>query len=284
LCIDFTRLNESVKRENFPLPATDQFLAQLDGATVFSRLDCNNGFHQIELDEKSQELTTFITPFGRFCYKRLPFGISSGPEIFHREMWHILSGIPGVIVDIDDMLVSGRNKKEHDARLIAVLSNMHEVRVTLNDKCVFATDRVKFLGHIITPEGIHIDEAKVEAITKFPRPENVADLRRLLGMVNHLAKFASHLAEISQPLRELLKKDVEWIWDAPQEQAFQQIKVKLSTAPVLAHYSAEKPTKVSADASSYGLGGVLLQKEGQEWKPVFYALRSLSDTEKGMLK
>ena len=280
LCIDFTKLNESVKRENYPLPTTDQLLAQLDGATLFTKLDCVNGFHQIELDEKSQELTTFITPFGRYCYKRMPFGISSGPEVFHREMSHLLSGIQGVIVDIDDVLVCGRNQQEHDTRVKAVLAKMQDAGITLNDKCVFSTDKVKFLGHIITPEGIHIDDEKVKVITNFPRPENISDLRRLLGMVNHVGKFAPNLSDTTKPLRDLLKKETEWTWDTPQEQAFEKIKEQLSTAPVLAHYSPEKPTKVSADASSYGIGGVLLQREGTDWKPVFYASRSLSETEK----
>ncbi|XP_041370035.1 uncharacterized protein K02A2.6-like [Gigantopelta aegis] len=113
LCVDLTKLNESVKRENCPLPSSDQLLAQLAGATVFTKLDCNSGFHQVPLDEGSQELTTFITPFGRFCYKRLSFGISSGPEVFHHIMSQLLSNIPGVICDIDDVLVSGRSQQEH---------------------------------------------------------------------------------------------------------------------------------------------------------------------------
>ena len=152
LCIDFTKLNESVRRENFPLPTTDQLLAQLDGATVFTKLDCNSGFHQIPLHPDSQELTTFITPFGRYCYKRLPFGISSGPEVFHREMTCILEGIPGVICDIDDVLVFGRNQQEHDDRLKLVLQKMKETGVTLNEKCKFSQDSVKFLGHMISKE------------------------------------------------------------------------------------------------------------------------------------
>ena len=99
LCIDFTKLTESVRQENCPLPTTDQLLAQLDGATAFTKLDCNSGFHQIPLHPECQVLSTFITIFGRYCYKRLPFGISSGPESFHREMTCILEGIPGVICD-----------------------------------------------------------------------------------------------------------------------------------------------------------------------------------------
>ena len=157
LCIDFTKLNESVRRETFPLPTTDQLLAQLDGATVFIKLDCNSGFHQIPLHPESQELTTFITPFGRYCYKRLPFGISSGPEVFHREMTRILVGIPGVICDIDDVLVFGRNQQEHDSRLGIVLQKMKEAGVTLNEKFKFSIDSVRFLGHMISNEGIHMD-------------------------------------------------------------------------------------------------------------------------------
>ena len=279
ICVDLTKPNESVRRENFPLPFTDQFLAQLSGAKVFSKLDCNSGFYQIPLHEESQELTRFITPFGRYCFKRLPFGISSGPEVFHREMTRILSEVPGVIVDIDDVLISGRSQQEHDERLRSVLERMQEAGVTLNEKCVFSVDTIKFLGHIISQEGIKVDSAKVEAITNLPRPTNIQELRRLLGMVNHIGKFAPNLADITKPLRDLLKKENSWTWDTQQETAFQILKKQLSTAPVLAHYSPEKETKVSADASSYGLGGVLLQKDGQDWRPVFYASRSLTDTE-----
>ena len=279
ICVDYTKLNESVKRENFPLPAIDQLLAQLDGATVFSKLDCNKGFHQIPLSEESQELTTFITPFGRFCYQRLPFGISSGPEVFHREMTHILAGLPGVVCDIDDILIGGKGQEEHDARLRKVLDRLDKAGVTLNEKCELSTKEIKFLGHIITPSGISIDPSKVEAIAEMPTPEDVPGLRRLLGMVNHVAKFAPNLAEVSKPLRDLLKKDSDWIWEDPQEKSFQEIKKLLSSAPVLQHYGAKKPTKVSADASSFGMGGVLLQKDAEGWKPVQYASRSFTDTE-----
>lgn len=279
ICVDYTKLNDSVRRENFPLPTTDHLLAQLSGATVFSKLDCNSGFFQIPLDEESQLMTTFITPFGRYCFKRLPFGISSGPEVFQREMSHMLAGIPGVVCDIDDVLISGRDKEEHDSRLRIVLQRMKEAGATLNEKCVFSVKKIKFLGHIISENGIEIDPEKVEAITNLPRPQNVAELRRLLGMVNHVGKFIPNLAEITKPLRDLLKEEISWTWDSHQETAFQSIKKHLTQAPVLIHYNSEKPTKVSADASSYGMGGVLLQKEGEDWKPVFYASRSLTNTE-----
>ena len=126
LCVEFTKLSQSVKREKFPLPSIDQLLAE----QIFTKLGCNSEFHQIVLHKDSQKLTTFMTPFGRYCYKCLSFGISSGPEIFHCEMTHILSGIPGVICNIDDVLVSGRNQQEYDQRLKIVLQKMEAAGVT----------------------------------------------------------------------------------------------------------------------------------------------------------
>ena len=173
ICIDLTKLNEGVRRENFPLPCTDQLLAPLSGVTVFSKLDCNSGFDQISLDEDAQELTTFLTPFRGFCVKRLSFGIIYGSEVFHREMTHILSGVPDVIVDIDDVLISGRSQQEHDERLRSVLKRMQKAGITVNEKCVFSVDTIRFLGHIISQEGIKMDPAKVEAITSLQRPTGV---------------------------------------------------------------------------------------------------------------
>lgn len=129
------------------------------------------------LHEDSQKLTTFITPFGRYCYKRLPFEISSGPEIFHREMTHILSGIPGVICDRDDVLVSGGNQPEPDQRLKMVLKRMEAAGITLNEKCVFSARKTKFIGHIISEDGIQVDPEKIRAIVNLARPQNVSELR-----------------------------------------------------------------------------------------------------------
>ena len=208
LCVDFTKLNESERRETFPLPTTDQLLAQQDGATVFTKLECDSGFHQIPLHPENQELTIFITPFGRYCYKRLPFGISWKKEIFHREMTRVLEGIPGVICDVDDVLVFGRNQQEHDSRLRIVLLKMKEAGVTLSEKCKFSVDSVKFLGHMISNEGIQIDPEKVQAISNFPRPTNISELRRFLGIVNHVKSFAPYMADTTKPLRDLIKKEI----------------------------------------------------------------------------
>lgn len=190
ICVDLTRLNESVKRERHPLPAVDQTLAQLSGAKVFTKLDANSGFWQIPLSPESALLTTFITPFGRYHFRRLPFGISSAPEHFQRRMSEALSGLSGTVCLMDDILVHGTTREEHDERLRLVLQRLSSLGMTLNsEKCTFAQSSVEFLGHVINSEGIKPDPNKVSAIVRFATPANVSDVRRFLGMVNQLSKF-----------------------------------------------------------------------------------------------
>jgi hypothetical protein len=185
ICMDLSRLNESVCRERHTLPAVDQTLAQLAGAKEFTKLYANSGFWQIPLSPKSALLTTFLSPEGRFCFQRLPFGISSAPEHFQRRMSDILVGVDGVVCMMDDILIHGRTKLEHDERLKIVLYRLQDAGVTLNtQKCRFSQSRVIFLGHRMNEEGIQPDPEKVAAIWEFHTPRSVGDVRRFLGMVN----------------------------------------------------------------------------------------------------
>ena len=280
ICVDLKRLNQCVMREVHPLPKVDNTLAKLSGAKFFSKLDANSGFWQIPLSHKSRLLTTFITPFGRFCFNKLPFGIASAPEHFQKRMSSILKGIKGVVCLMDDVLIFGSTKEEHDARLIDVLNKISRAGATLNkDKCLFGQEKITFLGHVIDKTGISPDPDKVSAILKMKPPTSITELRRFMGMVNQLGKFSSRLATISQPLRTLLSKQAVWAWGQSQDTAFQAVEDDLTTSPLLALYNPRIPTKVSADASSYGLGAVLLQKHTDRWRPVAFASCSMSEVE-----
>lgn len=281
ICVDLTRLNLSVKRERHPLPAVDQTLALLAGAKVFTKLDANSGFWQIPLAPASSLLTTFITPFGRYCFHRLPFGISSAPEHFQRRMSEALSGMTGTVCMMDDILVHGRTREEHDDRLREVLQRLSDLGMTLNsEKCLFAQSSVKFLGHVIDSQGIRPDPNKVSAIEHFSRPTNVSDVRRFLGMVNQLSKFSPNLADMTQPMRELLVKENAWAWGDAQEKAFGSVKRALAASPVLALFDPNLETVLSADASNHGLGAVLLQRQlTSDLQPVAFISRSMTPTE-----
>ena len=211
----------------------------------------------------------------------LPNGISSGSEMFQKCMSRILEGLEGVSCSIDDVLVHAPIIELHDYRLQKVLERLSEAGVTLNiDKCTFRVPKIKFLGNVVSANGIEVDPDKVAAVVNLPAPKNVHEVRVFLGMVNHLSKFAEHLADKTKPIRDLMQKDSQWVWGTPQQQAFEKIKSILTAAPVLAVYDPNKDTEVSADASSFGLGGVLLQKqEDQTWRPVMFISRAPTPVE-----
>ena len=182
----------------------DTTLAQLSGSTVFRKLDVNSGFWQIPLAAEPKLLTTFITPFGRFCFSKLPFGISSAPEIFQYRMNEVLLGLPGVLCHIDDILVYGKDTTEHNTRLHATLQNIKTAGITLNVNKSW----IIFLDHVIDQNGISPDSKKTTAIQNVAAPTSVTELRWFMGMVNQMDKFSSNIAQISKPLRELLSSKV----------------------------------------------------------------------------
>ena len=280
ICVDLTRLNKAVHRESHPMSDVEASLAKLAGSKFYSKLDANSGFWQLPLSEESKSLTTFITPFGRYRFNRLPFGITSAPEIFQRTMSTILEGLPGVICHMDDILIHAATPAEHDQRVRMTMQRLQDNHVTLNDKCEFFKTKLRFLGNIVSAEGVSADPDKTKAIRAFPAPTNVSELQRFLGLVNEFSKFIPGYAEINQPLRQLLRKDNAWVWGPSQKQSFETIKDHLVSPAALAHYDPHRVTIVAADASAYGLGAVLLQIDANgDRRAVCHASRSLTETE-----
>ena len=190
ICVDLARLIQNVFIEYHLLPKVDNTLAQLTVAKKFAKLNVNSGFWQIPLTKTSQLLMTFITPVGRFCFNRLPFGISYAPELFQKCMNTMVVGLQGILCLMDDVLVYGQDQEEHDQRSEAVLQRMQAAGVMLNpDKCEFSKDQLKFLGRIIDKEGVRADPAKVQAILDLPPPSNVSQMHQFAAVVKVCCKL-----------------------------------------------------------------------------------------------
>ncbi|XP_054267078.1 uncharacterized protein K02A2.6-like [Macrosteles quadrilineatus] len=190
ICVDLSKLNNSVKRRFYPIPKIELSLAEIAGAKYFSKIDANSGFWQLNLAEESQDYTTFITPFGRYKFRKLPFGITSAPEEFQRRMSKALEGAKNCLVHIDDCLIWGRTKEEHDECLRAVLERVQANGITLNkQKSEFCKKTVTFLGFVLSKDGIKPDPSKVQAIVDLPAPRNANEVQRFMGMITFLAKF-----------------------------------------------------------------------------------------------
>ena len=176
-----------------------------------SKLDAASGFFQIPLKEESRDYTTFLTPFGRYRFKRLPMGIDVAPEIYQRKMCELLAGIDDVLVYMDDVRVYGRSKAEHDNTLREVLNRVRNAGLKLDkEKCHFNQTKLKFLGHIIMDNGIEISSNKIDSILKLKTPCNIRELRTVLGLVNFVTKFIRKAQTNLTPFNELLKKGVCW--------------------------------------------------------------------------
>ena len=275
LCIDPRDLNRALLRPHHPMRTVEEITMNLADATVFTVLDAKTSFWQIKLDDESSNLTCFNSPLGRHKFLRMPYGISSGSEVFQRTMEVLFEGYPCEII-VDDLLVYGKDLEEHDANLKRVLQRIRDVGLKLNkSKCRFRQSLVSYVGHLLTYKGIKPDPEKTKAINEIEPPADREALHRFLGMTNYVSKFIPSYSEETATLRQLLHKDVHYIWQPAHQEAFDKLKDAITHHPVLTFYDVHKPLTLTCDASQYGLGCACLQ----DGKPVAYASRSLTETE-----
>lgn len=281
LCIDMRQVNKAVLRETHPLPTIEDIRWKLNGATVFSRLDIKDAFHQLCLEDESKPLTTFITHKGLFRYKRLLFGISSASEQFQKIIEQLFSSCGNTVNFIDDIIVFGKTEQEHDVALQEVLKVVKSNDILLNkNKCAFKMYEIDFLGHRFNKNGMSPAQSKVKAIRNFRTPTTGEEVRSFLGLVNYVGAFIPDLATVSAPLRELTKNNVAFQWGSAEQEAFDRLLLLIGRPSSLSHFDAKLSTRVIADASPVGLGAVLIQFLEGVPKVVSYASKSLTETER----
>ncbi len=282
ICIDLTCVNKAIIPASYPLPTFDELTSQLAGSTLFSKIDLRWGYLQVKLAEDSRYLTTFITHEGMFQYKRLCFGISSGPSCFQQIVRGITAGLDGVVNLLDDLLIHGRTCHEHDTRLKAVLQRLSDHHATVNvDKTVLGAAELDFDGFRISADGVRPMTSHTKALRELKAPTNEKEVRSFLGATGFYIKFVPHYADIVEPLRNLLR-GVDWNWSCDCQKAFEQVVNSIASASHLAHFdtSAKATTVLTTDASSVALGACLSQIINGEERPVAFASRVLSSTER----
>ena len=282
MCVDLSHLNRYVKRERYQSATPAQAVADItaEDAKIFTKMDAKKGYHQCPLDEGSQDLTTFITPFGRFKFLRAPYGISSISEHYNRRMDEAFDGLLGFRRVVDDVVIYDNDPTQHTQHVRQFLQRCVEKKITLNvDKWKFAQSAVTFAGLCLSPEGYHVDPSIIQAIADFPTPANRTDLRSFIGMVNQLSSATATVATLLSPLRPLLRTRNEFVWSDDFEHAFKAAKASLTSAPTLAYFDPTKPTRLCTDASRQGLGFILQQQHADAWLIIQAGSRFLSDAE-----
>ena len=275
ICLDPKFLNNAIKRCPHKMPTLEEVNPKFAGAKIFSKLDAKAGYWSVPLEEKSQLLTTFRTPFGRYCFRRLPFGLNISQDIFQQRMDEFLENLDGCVGIADDICVFGRTEEEHDKHLIALMDAAKEYGLVFNsEKCTIKSDSISFFGNTYSEEGISPDPAKVQAITEMPEPKNPEDLQRFLGLLTYLGTFIPNLSSLAAPLRDLLKKDSVFIWEETHTIAVTKLKEAI-TSRIIGFYDVAKPISIEVDASMKGLGACLVQ----EGKPIAFASKTLTTTQ-----
>ena len=247
------------------------------GSTVFSKLDARHGFWSVVLDEESSYLTTFNSPFGRFRFTRLSFGLCVSQDVFQQKMDFILEKCGGAVGITDDIAVHGPSEKEHDANLhnLMLVARQHGLVFNL-DKCHIKETKITFFGMVFDAEGVHPDPAKVKAIKAIQEPQDTQELQTFLGIATYMAPFIPNLSAMSGPLRNLFKKDTDFQWSPSHQTAFENIKQSICHEVSLTYFDPDKETVIQVDASLRGLGSALVQAG----KVVAFSSRALTDTEK----
>ena len=294
LCVDYRMLNKKTVKDSYALPRVEEVFDILNGAKLFSTIDMKSGYHQVSVEESHKCRTTFtVGPIGFFEYNKMPFGLSNSPATYQRLMEECLGelNMKICVIYLDDLIIFSDSFEQHLERLDIVLTRLQQCNLKLSpDKCFFLQERVKFLGHVVSAEGIETDPDKIERIKNWPTPSNSDELRSFIAFAGYYRSFVKDFSKITKPLTDLLPptttkknakiKSKDWKWEEAQEETFNKLKEILSSPPVLSYPDFQKPFELHIDASGKGLGAILYQNQDDKKKVIAYASRSLSKPEK----
>ncbi|KAJ5134995.1 retrovirus polyprotein [Penicillium bovifimosum] len=283
-CVDYRRLNALTKKDCYPLPLIDEVLQRTSKAKFFTKVDMQQGFHRIRMTPDAEDLTTFRTRYGSFKYKVLPFGLTNGPATFQRFMNDVLRECMDeyAIAFVDDVLIYSENEEDHRRHVREVLRRLRAAGLQVGiKKCEFSVQQTKFIGFIVSTDGISVDPEKIRIIEEWTSPDTVRGIQSFLGFCNFYRRFIRNYSKISKPLHRLTRKDTPWDWDDNCEGAFQELKNALLSAPILRHYDHQRLTRVETDASDGVLGAVLTQyyEEDDFWHPVAFYSKVMQQAE-----
>ena len=266
-CVDYRKLNSITKKDPYPLPLIEETLSQISEAKVLTKLDIRHAFNRIRMaTEEDEDLTTFRTRFGAYKYKVMPFGLCNGPATFQRHINKVLWDCLGkyVVVYMDDILIYSRDEQEHELQVKTVLGKLRKAGLQADvKKCEFSVTETAFLGVILGVHGMRMNPEKIKAIVEWGDLKNEKEILAFLGLCGFYRRFIEGFSRIAKPLTELTKKDVPFVWGAPQAEAFNKLKRAMTEAPALRHFDPKREAYVECDASDYVVAGILSQKDDE---------------------
>ena len=282
-CVDYRQLNSVTIKDAYPLLRIDETLDALSGATWFSTLDLASGYWQVELDVDARKKSAFLADGGLYAWKVMPFGMCNAPATFERLMDQVLRGLhwETLLVYLDDVIVFAKTIDEEMERLQQVFQRLRQAGLKLKPKkCNLFKTSVAYLGHIVSSEGVSTDKEKTEAIRTWPRPNSVREVRGFLGLASYYRRFVEGFANIARPLHQLTEKGRQFEWSPECQEAFDELKKRLTSTPILAYPDVNGTFILDTDASNDGIGGVLSQVQDGQERVIAYGSRVLSKPER----
>lgn len=297
-------MNNQTIKDAYALPNIEETFAALTGSKWFSVMDLKSGYYQVEMDKEDKHKTAFVTPMGFWKFNRMPQGVTNAPSTFQRVMEKCMGSLvhKEVLVFLDNLIVFADTLEEHECRLMKVLNRLKEFGLKLSpEKCHFFIKSVKYLGHVVSENGVETDPGKIAPLTTWPCPTNISELKSFLGFTGYYRRFVKDYAKIGKPLNALtagylptrkksknsklfsnsdLKRPFNERWTPDCNNALKTLIEKLTTAPVLGFAKSSKPYVLHTDASLQGLGAALYQEQDGEMRVIAYASRGLSNCER----